>query len=185
MANYLTRDEILEIPEIDMPLVVLSDDLWSWVARKIRAHTMGNYNHAMVLYRPGICASQGLFYKDVLIEKYLRHHRVKFWHNPNWTLADRAEILSALDERLSAPWYRRLYDFRGILGQFVGQPRWMRWARAVLQSPFRYYCSEDVARVLKHVDGTWPLRWPSPADLNREFKKNPKYVEYGRFDPDE
>lgn len=176
-VRILSRRQVLAIPREDLPLVVLSDNLRGLLGWGIKRHTQGSYNHAMWFWWPGQVASQGLFYRNVPLEKYLRgQHRLKFWHNPSWDWFDVRAIRNAIRFRLSDPWYRRLYDFRGIVGHCVG----LRW----IQSPWRYYCSEDVARVLSLIEPEFSQRWPSPAEVNRWCKSMSQMRVYGVFDPD-
>ena len=73
-------------------------------------------------------------------------------------------IEKAVYKDLNQSWYKRSYDFLGILGQATG----FRW----IQSPWKYYCSERIAKYLcliRPLKEKIPKR-PSPADLNRLFK---------------
>ncbi len=163
MAKYrkLSKEEILAWDAGVPPLVVVSDNLASWISRQIKRHTKGNYNHAMVMHAMGLFASQGIFLRERPVADYLRgKHRVKFWRNPNWSPADEVKICLAANNQLEAPWYKRRYDILGILGQAVRIP----W----INRPGRNFCSESVAKILKDVEQLFHDNpHPSPADIDR------------------
>jgi hypothetical protein len=160
-----------------LPLIVLTDHLFDGMARRIRAHTRGYYNHAMWLYRPGAVASQEWMYRDRPLADFLDGaHRVKLWGCDDWTPDARRDAIARIEADLAAPWYRRLYDALGILGHAIG-------ARA-LNAPHLAYCSERVADVLRDLDPRYTARHPSPADINRWCKRTPGYRVVGLWDPD-
>lgn len=174
--RILTRGDILGVPQTEVPMLMLSDNLGSWVSRRIKAHTDGYYNHAMWMPRAGKVATQGWIYHTRDIEDYLDGgYRLKFWTNDSWTVIHRSWLLMAIRERLSEPWYRRLYDVLGVAGQLVRLKG--------INVPYLRYCSESAAEILGAVD---PLvkAHPSPADLNRYFKRVTGWRVWGVYDPD-
>jgi len=157
----------------DFPVVVLVDDLRGFVGWGIKTHTKGNYNHVMTLYRPGYCASQGFWmYADVPLKKYLRPGiMLKFWALKGCSAEIKRQIIDKNTADLKLPWWRRGYDYLGILGQATG----IKW----VQTPWKHFCSEAVAEDLRldpKLREVIPER-PSPADLDRIFEAHPEYFE--------
>ncbi|MFC1895602.1 hypothetical protein ACFL0Q_02920 [Thermodesulfobacteriota bacterium] len=76
--KWLTRQDVLDIPQRDLPMLVLSDNLRSVMSARIKEHESGCYNHMMWMRRPGFFASQDRLFREVPAEKYLDRHRFKF-----------------------------------------------------------------------------------------------------------
>jgi len=186
MSNYprLTPMHFSQLDYPDMPLVVLTDHLSSWVSKLIvwhsnlRHHEKHDYSHAMIMIRPGFFASQGAVFKQVPMEGYLGGHRVKLWRRKDWDLPARARIVARVRRQLGEPWRKRRYDALGIVGQWLDSLTGMgRW----LNRNDRYYCSERVASHL--AEEPILLNHPSPADLDRYFESSPHWEVYGVYDP--
>jgi hypothetical protein len=162
--NLIDPSDILPI---DCPVIVLVDDLTSFWGWAIKSHSQGNYNHAMIMYRPGWVASQDLCgYRKRPITDYLQPHIIlKFW-KPFITGQEKEAIIKKILADLKKPWWSRMYDLLGIAGQAIH----IRW----LQNPWKRYCSERVAEDLMIVDSLkniFPKR-PSPSGLNNIFNQN-------------
>ena len=142
-----------------MPIVVLSDNLSSWFSRRIKRHTKGDYNHAMIMHYPGRVATQEIVLRDSPIGGFLTGtHRLKLWRWPGTTQEQRAFMLARIEHDLAKPWYKRRYDPLGLVGQlFRVKP---------INNPWAYYCSEWVASVVREA-GIDMGRYPSPADIDR------------------
>ena len=198
--RLLHREDILGLTRNSGPKIVLSDGihLLNW---GISRRTGDPWSHAMWQFWPGAeglglgkaepahergpwVATQGVWYRKRPIDEYMVDGkgrelgvRLKFWYNPEWTAERHRIIRTAIAERLNDPWFKRFYDFPGVL---VGQLLGLRF----LQSSFRYYCSEDVGRVLRLVEPEFRMKWPSPGDINRWCRANPQMVMYGIYDRD-
>jgi len=169
MTRMLSRLQVYDLKE-PLPILVLSDNMFSYLSWRIKAHTHGFYNHAMWLIADGRVASQDLFYKEKAIKEYLQgNHRLKFWYNPAWTNEDRLALLKAIHQRLALPRRKRFYNFLGIIGQRFRAP----W----ISSPTRRFCSQNAVEILKLAEPECNLFNPSPADLNRWCQENPKRME--------
>lgn len=158
----------------DYPIIALVDDVRSFLGWGIRAHTNGNYNHAIILNRPRMCVSQDMGgFKEKSIEKYLIDGMMlKFWTIRDLTQDERKSIYDAINRRLALPWWRRSYDF---LGTFVGQLINVKW----LQNPFQEFCSEEVNDdfiVPVKRTAVMGINEPSPSELNDYFMKNSKIM---------
>ena len=67
-----TTFEIVDTHSIlnkDLPLIVLADDLRSFLGWGIKAHTSGQYSHIMAMVEPGMFASQGWVFDSIPMEK--------------------------------------------------------------------------------------------------------------------
>lgn len=142
---------------VQVPCVVLADNLWSWYSRKIREHTKGSYSHAMWLNGRRWFVSQDWRIREVDPELYFGgDYRLKFLYHQD--LLDRRyaeEIEAVLNRQVERG---SKYDWLGILGQLVGAPR--------LNFKGRYYCSEAVWQPFVEVLGLAPA-YPTPEDLNQ------------------
>lgn len=157
-----------ELRATDLPFIILVDDLRGFIGWAIKWHCNGNYNHIMTATELNFVESQGFFmYEKIKLERYLKPGlMLKFWKIK--LNRDEIELFNKrISEDLKQPWYRKLYDFPGILGQALR----IRF----LQSPFQSYCSERVAnelRVIPRIKNLIPVR-SSPAMLNITFNQYP------------
>jgi hypothetical protein len=173
MANkWLTKYEILNLDKEHFPLLVLSYNYRSFISTGITAKTRGAYNHLMWAYRPGIFATQDWWYREVKMQKYLKHHRLKFWTNPAWTHRQKHLLKIRIHAELVKPRWKTRYDLLAILGQLVGITG--------IQVPWTNICS-DHADYLKLVDRRYNLVHPSPASVNAWLKLHSDYKVFGRF----
>lgn len=172
MENY-KRIEPLQIPENDLPLIVLEEDRRSFLGFAIKSHSKGNYNHICEMHKVGMIVSQDPGgYKERSVEVYLKPQIfLKFWKYKPMT-AERKKIwLSNIDKGIKQPWWKRRYDFLGILGQGLC----IKW----LQSPWAHYCSE---RVIDDISCPLNILIPkgsTPSDMNMYFNKDTRFEVYG------
>jgi len=163
----------LEIKESDLPLIVLADNLRSIFAWGIRQHTNGNYSHIMEIYRPGYFASQGWTYKEVSVERYMKgNYRLKFWKCRDLTDKEKKKWLALTKKELKAPWWKRRYDFLGILGQAT----FIR----IINNPFIKYCSERIAIKMRLID--LPIKkHPTPSECNFVMRNSERMEVFGHY----
>ena len=173
-SKYFSADEILKIPEEDLPLMVLSDNMLSFISFGIKAREAGMYNHFMWMHKPGQFLSQGLWLKEENVEKYLSgRHRLKFWTNKGWTGDEKSLLREVLREKAARPWYQTLYDPIQIIGKLLG----ISW----LQIPGVVICSDHIDYI-SVVDKFWQTqRHLSPPEINKLLKWNSDYACYGRY----
>lgn len=120
----------------DCPLLVFSHHAFGWFASAIRLRTKGVYSHVMWMTKPGIVATQGWTYKEVPIKEYMKKgDHLVFIHLANWLPHQRRAVLESIQIKLRYPWYKKMYDVVGVVGQAIG----VRW----IQAPGLAYCSED------------------------------------------
>ena len=167
--------DLYRIPEKDMPFIVLSDNMRSWIGSAIKAHESGGYNHLMWMVRPDYYVSQDFpLLKEVHFKKYSDGFRIKLWHNPSWTETQKKAIIDEVNRRLKANWYQRMYDPLQILGIKFG----IRW----LQIPGKSRICSDHANILRAVDPNFNMPTGSgPQEINKYLESNPCYEVYGRY----
>lgn len=170
----------LEIKVID-PLnitdfcIVFVDDKQGFFGWLIKSHEKGNWNHVCILYKPGYVASQDpLGYRSVPITAYLKpRYSLKFMCFRNIYCAKELEVFKSIVQKLNKPWWKRRYDYLGILGQAIG----CRW----IQTPWADYCSEDVRKRIIMIEPTLdkviPKR-PTPSELNDICNQYPDKFHY-------
>ena len=178
-----------DIPDSDMPLIVFSDNSSGWLEFIIKFRTKGYWNHIMFCRKKGFFVSQGNTYSEVGMERYMKKgSELKFIRIIGLTNADRESLLESIEKKLKSKWYRKMYDWVGILGQAIGIKK--------LNTPGLNYCSEDVTFHLKNIAMfcNKPLSdvligipdHTSPEGMNEYFKSNPECFEvYGKWDADD
>ena len=83
-----------------------------------------------------------------------------------------SEWLEEIHKELKAPWWKRMYDYVGLIGHLIPG----RWTRK-LNIPWLKYCSERVApRIRKFVKIFIPSH-SNPSEINAAFKKHPEKIE--------
>ena len=175
MADEKKFVDPLTFNDNDTPIIILCDDLRGFTGWAIKSHTKGNYNHACIIHRPGRIVSQGFTsFKAHDISVYLTPGMMlKFWRIKDLTMLEKVSIRSAISSRLALPWWRRTYDFLGVVG---GQLTGMKW----IQSPFQAFCSEqvmdDYISVIPRAKAV-EIYKPSPSELNAAFTNHPELME--------
>ena len=170
--KILTQNEILNIPEKELPLLVLSFNYRNIVSTLINMRKQSHYNHFMLYHRPGFFASQGVSFKEEPVQNYMGHHRLKFWYNPGWSNDDKQQMQNQIKKWLTMGTIRTRYDWVAVVGQLIGVKS--------LQNPYTRICS-DYADVLKTVDPNYDLKYPAPNDVNSWVISQVKYQVYGRY----
>jgi hypothetical protein len=179
MPSECGRIDTIEIT--DLPLLVLADGPRSLFSFAIKVHQRGYYGHAMWLYRldkegEPICASQGWTFKEVPLSKYFKKSYIKLWRSRNWGADERYIVRRRIDSMMQRPWWKRRYDYLGILGQAV----YLRW----VNFPFRDYCSESAAKPLRDLVGDgFDVKHPSPTDINKWCKTQPDFYRWDFWTP--
>lgn len=122
-------------------LVNNSRDFVSW---GIKDDTASNYSHAGTQRTPLGFDSQEMFqlFKNVPIKNYMiPSNMLKFWSINNLTQEEWQMLNSAVQADLDAPWYKKIYNYIGIIGQFTK----FTW----ISMPGTYFCSQRVAKYLR------------------------------------
>ena len=153
----MTISDLGEITESSLPMIVFSDQTSGFMEFLIKFRTGGNYNHVMLCVEPGQFVSQGNTYSKVPFERYMKKNsRLKFVSILGITPAGRQAIVDCVNDKLALPWYLKLYDWVGILGQITGLN--------FINNPKLEYCSEDAPNILKKAVKRCPQGFPAPLD---------------------
>ena len=138
--RYLTLDEIRRIPWDHYPIFMYSDggSLFGWLIRKAD-DSAGS--HLWTLVGNDAIANQSITFRLVPVAQ-MAHYTTKLIWNPEYTAEQRKTMLESIFQRLELPWYRRLYDVVGLVGEVlerVGirflQPMPMRELRVSCATP--------------------------------------------------
>lgn len=154
-------------------MIVQVDRPDSVIGALIKRYTDGPDNHSMLLIGNGQVATQGWLYRLESISLW-RDCNMTVWYSPKWTAAGRDRALAYVNGKLAKPWYKRRYDFLGVLGQRLGISR--------LNIPYIQYCSEDVAAALHLLNPEYQEKHPSPNQLRKWFLEDPDMHVYGRYE---
>lgn len=166
----------MTLNESNLPVIVCCDDRRSLIGWGIKWHTNGDYNHAFIMHKPGMCVSQDFAgFREKSISLYLvPGQMLKFWRPKNMSVYAKQMVQKAIAARLALPWWRRSYDF---IGTFIGQAINQKW----IHSPFQVFCSEEVNEDFIKVDPTCavniPLVEPSPSELNAALVARSDFME--------
>ena len=180
--RVLTLEEIRNIPADHYPLICYCDG-GSLFSLLIRLFDKSDRSHMQALIGPDEIASQGWTFTSFPVS-HMAKYATKFIWNPDWTVSERALMIASVRMRLALPWWKRLYDVPGVIGEALK----ITW----LQLPWFDFCSEAMAnRMLGLVDPKfrqWLLQHPSPTprEINQWTKAhNPPYKVYGWYIPDD
>lgn len=131
----------------------------------------------MIMIEPGYFVSQGLSYKKVPVEAYMKSNiRLKFWRFKTHNKEYNREIIEAVLKDLGLPWWKKRYDWLGIVGQFIPG----RWTRK-LNFMSRKYCSERVADYVRIIYPEFKNIHPTPSEINEFFKTKKEMVIKGYY----
>lgn len=180
-----------DLPLEGFPYLVFADKTYGWIESLIKIRTEGQYNHVMFAIAPDKFASQGGTYATFGFSAYMKKgNRLKFVEIVGLTDIQKGKIFESIGNKLNKPWYKKRYDFLGILGQAVGIKK--------VNNPWTDYCSEDVVEHIKNMAKIIPYEdkrkkvfvlmpdHGSPQDLNDYIKQNPEqFKTVARWDYDE
>ena len=169
----LTLVDPCSITNKDCPVFVQSTDMRSFFGFGIRARTKSNWNHSMIMRIAGKLATQSNIYKEIDIQRYMKPGcMMKFWICKDITPFEKNTIVLRINIELCMPWYKKLYDFPGVVGQLFG----LRW----FNIPFLNYCSERVSTKLSVIIPDIP-KHPTPEDIDTIFKNSPRMEVLGYY----
>jgi len=162
-----------EIEKITCPVFIQAADIRSFIGVGIRRRTKSNWNHSMICRLPGLIVSQNNTYKEIDIERYMGPGRMmKFWICKDITNQEKNAIMIKIKIDLAKPWYKRLYDYPGIVGQFFG----LRW----FNIPGLNYCSERVSNKIKVIIPEIS-KHPTPENIDSLFEGSERMEVLGYF----
>lgn len=174
-VEYMSEQEVLSIPQEQMPVATLATNADSLFALGIRWRRRATWSHFMWMIRPGVFASQGWTFSEVPATKYMGlGKRLKFWTNPDWTPEQRSKMIQYLDKFVKMPAYSTRYDWIAIGGQLLG----VAW----LQNPLTRICSEYGSTLCETgVDTRYDLKTPAPDQVDDWFNAHAEYRVLGRY----
>lgn len=117
----------------------------------IRWRTKSWCEHSMLGIEPGkfVWESSASWYGEGKMDSYLvPNNCLKFYTLVNQTPATITALQTYVQNRINSPWYDKLYDWIGILGEAVGTPK--------IHTPGLEYCSVDDIHALKSIVDTLP-----------------------------
>lgn len=158
-----------------LPLFIFIDDLHSLFGFGIRLHTKGIYSHVAEMVRKEHVVSQDFLYHEVSLEKYLKpQYRLKFIKYIPITKEQKLHWINLVSQELKEPWYKRRYDYIGVL---IGHLFCMRW----IQNPWLRYCSERIAEHMRKVFHSGIRKYPTPSEINQFMKDDGDFSVVGRW----
>lgn len=173
-------EDIAALPEDAFPFIVLSNGYMSSFGHLVSVVTDSFWNHAMWYWRPGFFASQWWWFREFPLDHFATRHSLKFWHNPNWSRAQRATLRQMVEGRLSMGKWRTRYDVLGVIGKLLHFNS--------LHIPWLHFCSETISwlAMLDPDCHAWlsDIKTPTPEDVNDFFKQHDRYAVFGRTQPD-
>jgi len=146
------------------PVITLCSEVQSPIGSAISVFSHGNYNHIMLQISATSFVSQDMrgLRKRPVSDFMKPRFKLKFFgiYNRDYRRALMEDTL----KRLDAPWWKRRYDFLGIVGHLLHIP--------CIQSPLAHYCSELAAKQLNAACKLNPPipKYASPAQMNTLFK---------------
>ena len=162
-----------DITDEDCPVFVQSSDTKSFFGWGIRKRTKSNWNHSMIMRKSGHFCTQGWTYKEVLIEKYMKRGiMMKFWVCQDITAEEKNAIMIKIKVDLKKPWYKKMYDIPGVVGQLFG----LRWFNV----PSLNYCSERTASKDRVILPNIPPH-PTPENRDHIFQNSPRLELLGYY----
>lgn len=178
------------IQQNDLPFhFVLSNQATSLISWAIDWKTKSNYGHCMQSINAGKFITQDFGgYHEVPMDGYLKNGGIlKFIKLTNSTPQFNSAFIDTIKNRLSQPWYKKLYDFPNILGRAIG----LNW----IHLPGTFDCSEvslwavrQNTMYLTPVDAGCIIKLPltaSPDDIDDMVKNNPTiFTIYGIWSAD-
>ena len=161
------------INDADIPAIVFSHDRGGFVSKLIKLRA-GIPTHAMWLIDLDVLVTQGFMsYKTIKIDKYFNNDKCDLWFfKPILTAEQKMKLLKKIEDDLSKPWYKKCYDFLGIIGHLLGIP--------FLQNPYKYYCIERITETLRHVGFNVKLHL-TPKQLYGYCIRNKKIIYLGKI----
>jgi hypothetical protein len=125
---------------INAPVIVFSDHSTSLISYLIKLRTKGTYNHVMTLISDNLVASQDVVFAEKDVKRYMNRKTRLLFVEMLISDEQKREYMRSVEEKLALPWWKRRYDWYGILGQAVGITSF--------NSDKLNYCSEDIIRHL-------------------------------------
>lgn len=149
---------------------ISKDGTFDFVSYLIKLRTQAEWNHSMLMRKPGMVVSQGWQLAETPINAYMKNGtRLDFFTlvDPNPQVIN---LMNAyIDKRLSGNWVSKSYDILGIFGQILGVP--------AIHTPGLDYCSVFTLATLR---AGAPGMTKENADVifRQSIESQPQQLEY-------
>lgn len=131
------------IPQSDFPFIVSKGGGIDLMSRLIRWRTNSWCEHSMLAINPGkfVWEDTANWYGEGPMEHYMVPNVcLKFYQLVDMNPASFDLLRKYVATRISSPWYDKIYDWVGILGEAIGFPK--------IHTPGLEYCSVDAIHAL-------------------------------------
>ena len=121
------------------------------MSKLIRWRTKSWCEHSMLSINPGkfVWESASNWYGEGKMDSYLvPNNKLVFYQLVNCTPETTSALRQYVYNRINSPWWNKMYDYVGILGEALGTPK--------IHTPGLEYCSVDDIHALKTIAPTLP-----------------------------
>ena len=141
------------IPSSDFPFFISKGGGLDLMSKLIRWRTGAWCEHSMLGIEPQhfVWESASSWYGEGGMEIYMvPNNCLKFYTLVNQTPDTIKALQTYVQHRIDAPWWAKMYDYVGILGEVVGLPK--------IHTPGLEYCSVDNIHALQAIAYTLPSK---------------------------
>lgn len=159
------------IPQSDFPFIVSKGGGIDPISRLIRWRTRSWCEHSMLAINPGkfVWESATSWYGEGPMEKYMIPDTcLKFYQLVNMNPAAYSALRKYVGDRIASPWWHKLYDWVGIMGEALGTPK--------IHTPGLEYCSVDAIHALESMVTALPAQ-DDVLINNIPQEENPGYLD--------
>ena len=140
-----------QIPQSDFPFFISKGGGIDILSKLIRWRTKSWCEHSMLGINAGyfVWESANSWYGEGKMDTYMTNDNcLKFYQLVNQTPSTIDALRKYVQNRINSPWWNKLYDWVGIVGEAVGAPK--------IHTPGLEYCSVDDIHALKTIAYTLP-----------------------------
>lgn len=160
-----------QIPPNEFPFIISKGGGIDPISRLIRWRTHSWCEHSMLAINPGkfVWESASSWYGEGPMEDYMTPENcLKFYQLVDINLDAYDLLRDYVARRIASPWYHKLYDWVGIMGQALGLPK--------IHTPGLEYCTVDAIHALEYMAPALPK---STQDFISSIppEENPGYLD--------
>lgn len=159
------------IPPSDFPFIISKGGGIDPVSRLIRWRTHSWCEHSMLSLHPGklVWEAASSWYGEGSMEKYMIPGNIlKFYQLVDINIHAILALENYVANRIASPWWHKLYDWVGIMGEAVGLPK--------IHTPGLEYCSVDAIHALEVMAPAMPK--DAQVVINSiPIEENPGYLD--------
>ncbi len=161
-----------DIPASEYPFIVSKGGGIDPLSRLIRWRTSSWCEHSMLAINPGkvVWESASSWYGEGDVKIYMTPNTcLRYYSLVDINPAAIDALRTYVYNRIKSPWYHKLYDWVGILGEAVGLPK--------IHTPGLEYCSVDAIHALEAMEPA--LGGDSQSIIsNIDPEQNPGYLDH-------